>query len=60
MQTEEYVQAIKDLLSKDPERVRAANRLLFAAATRNGASRNGGASATQNREADLVLAQVGG
>lgn len=47
---DEYVQILKDLFSKDQERIREANRKLYAAAVGSG---DGGV-----REQDLALAEA--
>lgn len=56
MTRDEYVSALRDLLSGDPERVRAANRLLYSHAVTD---RMRTMSTTITRsEADLALAEV--
>lgn len=51
MDREEYVQTLRDILSRDPRKIRDANQRLFTAVVANG----GG---DHRREADLVLAEV--
>jgi hypothetical protein len=52
----EYVQILKDLLSRDPSRVRDANRRLYLTAVVE--LENPAEAPAGNREADLVLAEV--
>lgn len=49
MDRQAYIAALKDLVSRDPVRVRAANRTLFTAVVNSSAG---------DREADMVLAEV--
>jgi hypothetical protein len=58
MQRDEYVQVMKDLLSRDPARIRDANRRLFRQAVVDGNGTARYAPEGSNREADLVLAEV--
>lgn len=51
MERDEYVSALRDLLSRDPARVRDANRVFFGALVASTPNES-------NREADLVLAEV--
>lgn len=50
---EEYVQALRDLFSKDPMKIREANRKLYAVCVTNG-----GGPAGSHTEPDLVLAEA--
>lgn len=56
MTREAYVTLLKDLLSRDPARVRDANRILFPALVESQADSPG----VRKREADLTLAEVAG
>lgn len=53
---EAYVKLLKDLLSRDPARVRDANRILFPALVETEAD----SPEIRKREADLTLAEVAG
>ena len=61
MSREEYVSCIQDLLSRDPARIRDANRRLFGAVVDSWPS-HGDSDVGQDaqRSADLVLAEVAG
>lgn len=53
MTHDQYVKALADLLSRDPERLRAANRVLYATAV--GST---GVAGDADRQADLALAEA--
>jgi hypothetical protein len=53
MERDDYVSALRDLLSRDPARIRDANRVFFS--TLVGVT---AAPGDASREADLVLAEV--
>jgi len=53
LERDTYIQAIKDLLSRDPTKIRDANRVLYRAV-----AGDDGADEPSDTEADLVLAEA--
>jgi hypothetical protein len=51
---DEYVTLLRELLSRDPERIREANRRLYSHVV------DGSGKLPESREADLALAEVAG